>query len=218
MKKMTKIILFAAVIVSVGILNSCQGRGDDHFCRVKIEDFQPDTEHFKIDKRVGKIYFQKGKDEFQLDDIPTPDGYYFYLSGKKQIKLMPRFTGDIGFYTYLYFKSLSKSSPIDFSFEIYSQGANQKISQIAAANVSRPFFKDLKIAGSDQLQLKFKGRGVIYLGRPIIYKKRSSAQRKNIIFIALDTLRGDQNWGPPGESTVNVNSQYRPIQKRCCLF
>jgi len=189
---MTNIFLFAAVIVSVGIVISCQGRGDDHFYRVKIKDFLPDTDHFKIDEQMGKIYFQKGTDKFQLNEIPTPDGYYFYLRGKKQIKLSPRFTGDIGFYTYLYFESLNKSSPIDFSFEIYSQGVNQKISQMAAGKVSQPFFKDLKIASSDQLLLKFKGRGVIYLSKPIIYKKRSHAQRKNIIFIALDTLRGDQ--------------------------
>jgi arylsulfatase A-like enzyme len=207
MKKMTKIFLFAAVVVPVGIFISCQERGCDHFYRVRIEGFLPGTEHFKIDEQMGKIYFQKGKDRFQLNEIPTPDGYYFYLNGKKQIKLMPRFSGDIGFYTYIYFKSRSKSSPIDFSFEIYSQGANQKISQIAAANVSRPFFKDLKIAGSDQLLLKFKGRGVVYLGRPIIYKKRSSAQRKNIIFIALDTLRGDQIGAHPGnrQSTLTPN-------------
>ncbi len=197
MKKMIKIFLFAfaAVIVSVGIFISCQGRGDDPFCRVKMEGFLPDTKHFKIDEQMGKIYFQKGNDKFQLNEIPTPDGYYFYLRGKKQIKLTSRFTGDIGFYTYLYFESLSKNNPIFFTFEIRGKGrkgVNQKISQMAAVKVSQPFFKGLRITSGSHFLLKFKGRGVIYLSRPIIYKKRSHAQRKNIIFIALDTLRGDQ--------------------------
>jgi len=205
LKKIAKFTRFVFVVVSVGILLSCEAQGYRSFYRVELENFQKDVKNFKVDERLGRIYFRKGKDKFQLNGIPTPEGYYFYLKGKKQVKLTPQFTGEIGFYTYLYFESLSKSNPIDFTFEIYRLGANQKISQMAAAKVSRTFFKDLEIASGDQLLLKFKGRGAVYFSKPIIYKKRNNAQRKNIIFIALDTLRGDQIGAVLGNHLLTPN-------------
>ncbi len=205
MKRTVINILIAFVIVSGGILSSCRGKGDASFYRAEVENFQPDTGHFQVDKQMGKIFFRKGKEKFQLNDIPTPNGYYFYLRGKKQLKINPQFSGETGFYTYLYFESLDKSGSIDFTLEIHRQGTNQKIAQQAGQKVSQPFFKDMNIAGGDLLLLKFKGRGVVYFSKPILYKKKENPGRKNIIFIALDTLRGDQIGAGKGDQSLTPN-------------
>lgn len=202
MKRTVIIILIALVIVSMGVLSCCRGKGEASFYRAEVENFQPDTQHFELNKQMGKIFFQKGKEKFQLNDVPTPNGYYFYLKGKKQLKINPQSTGETGFYTYLYFESLDKDGSIDFTLEIHRQGTNHKIAQLADQKVSQPFIKDVEIAGGDQLLLKFKGRGVVYFSKPILYKKKENPGRKNIIFIALDTLRGDQIGAGKGDGSL----------------
>lgn len=180
-------------ILLLGIC-ACGGNEKKTFYRVSPESFQNDIEHFNVDKKLGRISFRKGKDQFQLDDIPTPDGCFFYLKGKQQVKITPPVSGDIRFYTYLYFQSLDKSDPIHFTLGISRAGSGLtgEIGHEAGLSESKPIFKNLKIAPGDRLLLKFEGRGIVYFSTPLIYKNVPAVKRKNVIFIALDTLRGDQ--------------------------
>lgn len=208
MKKIAKTILPVFILITIGfiiILFSPSGVWDENFYRVELENFQQDSKFFKVDKRTGRIYFQKGKHKFQLSEIPTPNGYYFYLNGKKQIKLRPKFISDIGFYTYLYFERLGKRGNIFFSIEVNSRDTNQRIYQITTQKAFHPVYINLKITGEDLVLLKFKGNGVIYFSKPIIYKKKVNSKRKNIIFIALDTLRGDQIGVHLGDQSLTPN-------------
>jgi choline-sulfatase len=165
------------------------------FYRVEPGHLIQDTEYFRVDKILRRIYFKKGKQETPLEEIPSINGHYFFLRGKKQIKMTPKLTGDIGFYTYLYLESRPKNQSIHFTLEINRKGKTQNIAQITTAKTSNPFFKDLEIKKGDGLLLKFKGRGIVYLSQPILYKKlqgKDIAKGKHIFFIAVDTLRGDQ--------------------------
>jgi choline-sulfatase len=166
-----------------------------NFYRVESDNLIQDNEYFRVDKILRRIYFKKGKQEIQLEEIPSINGNYFFLRGKKQIKITPGLTGDIGFYTYLYLESRPKNQSIRFILEINRKGKTQNIAQITTAKTSNPFFKDLEVKKGDGLLLKFKGRGIVYLSQPILYKKlqgKDIAKGKHIFFIAVDTLRGDQ--------------------------
>jgi len=181
-----------SLLTIIIVVCACGGREEKSFYRVEPEHFQRDASAFKVDKTMGRISFQKGKDNLQLDEIPSPDGCYFYLKEKKQLVITPPLTGDIGFYSYLYFRSLVEGRPINFIFEIHTDGKTRKIDQIVNEKQSEPFFKDLTLTPGDRLLLRFEGRGVVYFSTPVIYRKKTGKGRRNIIFIALDTLRGDQ--------------------------
>ncbi len=199
MKKNT--ILFSAtfILVAAGILILLflLKENTKLFYRVEPDNLIQDNDYFRVDNTLRRIYFKKGKQETetQLEEIPSINGYYFFLRGKKQIKLTPGLTGDIGFYTYLYLEGQPKNQGIRFTLGISRKGKNQRIAQIITSKASHPFFKDLDIKRGDRLLLKFKGRGIVYLSQPIMYKKlqgKDISKRKHIIFIAVDTLRGDQ--------------------------
>ena len=199
MKK--KIILISAIFgfIAIGILVFLllffSKDNEKTFYRVEPDSLIHDNDYFRVDNTLRRIYFKKGKQETQLEEIPSINGHYFFLRGKKQIKMTPKLTGDIGFYTYLYLESRPKNQSIHFTLEINRQGKTQKIAQITTVKTSNPFFKDLEIKKGDGLLLKFKGRGIVYLSQPILYKKlqgKDIAKGKHIFFIAVDTLRGDQ--------------------------
>jgi choline-sulfatase len=199
MKKKTILIStifgFIAIGVLIFLLFFFSKDSEKTFYRVEPDNLIQDTEYFRVDNTLRRIYFKKGKQETQLEEIPSINGHYFFLRGKKQIKITPKLTGDIGFYTYLYLESRPKNQSIRFVLEINRKGKTQKIAQITTSKTSNPVFKDLEIKKDDGLLLKFKGRGIVYLSQPIMYKKlhgKDIAKRKHIFFIAVDTLRGDQ--------------------------
>ena len=199
MKNKTILIRATFGLISIGILVFLlfffSKDNEKLFYREKPDNLIRDTEHFRVDNTLRRIYFKKGDPETQLEDIPSINGHYFFLRGKKQIKITPGLLGDTGFYTYLYLESRPKNQKIRFSLEIYREGKNQKIAQVTTSRASNPFFKDLEVKKGDLLLLKFKGRGIVYLSQPIMYKKlqgKDITKRKHIFFIAVDTLRGDQ--------------------------
>jgi choline-sulfatase len=185
--------IFALLIILFFFLFLTKDKGN-HFYRMEPEHLLQDTDNFQLDKKLGRIYFKKGKKHVHLDEIPSIKGCYFYLRGKKQIILSSPLTGKIGFYTYLYLESVTKGRAIDFTLAINREKKNHKISQITAAKISQPFCKDLAVNKGDRLLLRFKGRGIVYFSQPIIYKKyldKEISKRKHIILIGVDTLRGD---------------------------
>jgi choline-sulfatase len=197
MKKNTIFILAILVLIAAAIviLILIPENKKASFYRVEPENFIRDSRYFRVDNTLRRIYFKKGKEEIQLEEIPSINGYYFYLIGKKQIRIASMVPGSTGFYTYLYLDSLSKNHTIDFTMEIHRKGEIRLISQMNASKASHPFFKDLETKKDDLLLLKFKGRGIVYLSQPIFYKKiagKDVSRGKHIIFIGVDTLRGDQ--------------------------
>ncbi|MCP5046071.1 MAG: sulfatase-like hydrolase/transferase [bacterium] len=194
LKLLVGLLLLAALVYILPLLLS-KG-AEKNFYRLEPLHMTLDTARFRVDKSLRRIYFKNGKSETELKDIPSINGLYFYLKGKKQIKLTPPLTGDTGFYTYLYMESLTKGVPINFRFELYRQGRKRgrELGRVRGANVSRPFYKGLSVAKGDRLLLRFEGRGIVYLSRPVIYRRHvptAPERGKHIFFIAVDTFRGD---------------------------
>jgi len=188
-------LLFAAsgsLLVILALFNFIsQGKKKD-FYRVDLKNFQPDTKNFRVDKRLGKLFFKQGKEETWIKDIPSLHGYYFFINKGKNISLHPDYSGDIGFYTHINFKSDNEFSPIRFTMEIISGGISRQIEKLEYYQYGHPLFKNLSLKRGDTLQLRFTGKGYIYFSKPIFYKKKNPDSRKNIILIGVDTLRGDQ--------------------------
>ncbi|MCP5048233.1 MAG: hypothetical protein GY940_13760, partial [bacterium] len=161
------ILLAAVVLVLVTVLPKGESKT---FIRMEPVHAPGDTTLFRVDKNLRRIYFKKGDRETQLEGIPSINGYYFYLKGKKQIRLNPPMTGEVGFYTYLYMKSMNKNESIDFRLELYPEGEKKgtEVSRFVSADASHPVYRDLTLRKGDRLLLKFSGRGIVHLGRPVI--------------------------------------------------
>ncbi|UCH97197.1 MAG: sulfatase-like hydrolase/transferase [Candidatus Aminicenantes bacterium] len=197
MKKNIILIGMIFIVIAAGILVLLFFSRENAklFYRVEPDNLIRDNKYFRVDNALRRIYFKKGNQETQLEEIPSINGHYFFLRGKKQIKMTPGLTGDIGFYTYLCLESHPQTHSIHFTLEINRKGKSEKIAQITTSKASHPFFKDLAVKKGDLLLLKFKGRGIVYLSQPIMYKKfqgKDISKGKHIFFIAADTLRGDQ--------------------------
>jgi arylsulfatase A-like enzyme len=198
-KSLFRVLLIVLLLVTAGQLwVSCgSGGNDSSFRRAGQEHFIRDSEHFRVDQRLRRIYFKKGKKEIRLDDIPTINGSYFYLRGKKLVKLSPGLSGKTGVYTYLYMESLTKEGNIDFRMEVHRENkeADSPVERITSSKISQPLFKNVTLEKNDRLLLKFEGRGIVYFSQPIYYKPRQPDEKKKgkyILFIAVDTFRGDQ--------------------------
>lgn len=203
MKKMN-IVMIAAVIIGL-LLTGCGDTNTTAFQRTTPETFQADTGYFKPDRMRARIGFEKGKEKFRLDETPVDDTCFFYLKGKKQIKILPQLSGDIGLYTYLRFQSPNGNNPIDLSIQVHGKNGGREVFRIVNTTVSQPLFKGISLSEGEQLLFKFKGRGAVFFTHPILYKKTPAAQQRNIIFIALDTLRSDQIGAKVGDVSLTPN-------------
>ncbi len=104
MKKNTILIgvIFILIAAGIFILLFLSKENTKLFYRVEPDNLIRDNDYFRVDNTLQRIYFKKGKQETQLQEIPSITGNYFFLRGKKQVKITPGLTGDIGFFTYLY--------------------------------------------------------------------------------------------------------------------
>jgi arylsulfatase A-like enzyme len=160
------------------------------FYRVDFENFKEEKKYFRVDEEQGKIFFKRRKEETLIDEIPTIQGTYFFLNGSRDLKILPQLLGEVGLYTYIYFENFFKNK-IHFSLEIDRKGTIQRIDHIVTDKTSFPLFRKLDINRKDRILIKFRGSGIVYFSRPILYKIKDFSKRENIILIGVDTLRGD---------------------------
>ncbi|MCK5058898.1 MAG: sulfatase-like hydrolase/transferase [Candidatus Aminicenantes bacterium] len=186
------------------------------FERLDLKGYTIDQSDFRVDKRLRKIFFKRGKDEIWLKELPTIKGYPFYIKGKKAVKIAPGISGEVSFYSYLYFDNLKKKEKIQFSFEINREGEIIRIDQITAAHSSCRYVQHLKLKKKDILVCKFKGKGIAFLSTPIIYKKIPLKKRKYVFLIGVDTLRWDQVGAKVGKISLTPNIDR--FKKDCLNF
>jgi len=88
MKKNT--IPFSAIFILVAagilILLFLLKENTKLFYRVEPDNLIHDNDYFRVDNTLRRIYFKKGKQETetQLEEIPSINGYYFFLRGKNK--------------------------------------------------------------------------------------------------------------------------------------
>lgn len=191
-------------------------RSKKNFERTYPQNFSLNGKKFRIDERLQKIFFKKGNEETWLEEIPSIHGCPFSIDGKKSFTIIPRLSGAVGFYTYLYFDNLQKENKIQFTVEIHRAGKNLPVRRIARQNFSQRYFQDLTLQKNDKLILKFAGYGIAFFSEPIIYKKKPLHERKNIFLIAVDTLRWDQVGARKGD--VNLTPNIAKFKKDCLAF
>jgi arylsulfatase A-like enzyme len=190
------LVLFLALTVYVFL--PVLAPGGPEFDRTTLEEQERDTTHFRVDNALRRIYFKKNGEEKRLKDIPTINGSYFYLRGKKLVRFYPPLNGNIRVYSYLYLEPMGKTGAIDLEITMLREGEKEEtvLEHIRCGQkaVSRPLYKDLDLRHGGALLFKFRGRGIVYFSRPIFYEPLDPSapeKSKHIFFIGVDTFRGD---------------------------
>ncbi|NQS88230.1 sulfatase-like hydrolase/transferase [Patescibacteria group bacterium] len=122
--------------------------------------------------------------------IPSPECYFFNLKGKQLIQIEPRIKGKAGFYTTLYFRSMSEEK-IHCRLILQKGKAKKEIAHIQKMGFNSSFIRNLDIGKKEKIILSFTGEGIVAFSVPIIYSKNESKEKNYIFMIGADTLRAD---------------------------
>lgn len=197
MKKSKRFFLWVAIlsifvlVLAVYLVFFLPG-GEKRFVRLKPGESPGVQDRFRVDKRLSKVFFKSGKKETWLEGLPTVKGLPLYLEEEWSLAIEPHIWGDVGFYTYLHLDNQERRQEIIFYLEIEREKQRLRVGQVNAGRKSFPYFKHLSLQKGDLLVMRLKGRGVVFLGQPILYRIKPGPQRRNIILIGVDTLRWDQ--------------------------
>ena len=99
------VLLFSFALLLLIVVSKYKKKPD--FYRVHLNSDQWDKTNFEYDK-INKLILYGDKDEKIKIKIPSPECYFFNLKGKQLIQIEPRIKGKAGFYTTLYFRSMSE--------------------------------------------------------------------------------------------------------------
>jgi hypothetical protein len=79
MKNKTILISVILGLITIGILVFLlfffSKDNEKSFYRVEPDNLIRDSDYFRVDNNLRRIYFKKGKQETQLEDIPSINGY-----------------------------------------------------------------------------------------------------------------------------------------------
>ncbi len=181
------VLLFSVVLLLLIVASKYKKKPD--FYRVHLNSEQWDKTNFEYDK-INKLILYGDKDEKIKIKIPSPECYFFNLKGKQLIQIEPRIKGKAGFYTTLYFRSMSEEK-IHCRLILQKGKAKKEIAHIQKMGFNSSFIRNLDIGKKEKIILSFTGEGIVAFSVPIIYSKNESKEKNYIFMIGADTLRAD---------------------------
>jgi hypothetical protein len=188
LRKISIFVLLFSVALLLLIVASKHKKKPD-FYRVHLNSEQWDKTNFEYDK-INKLILYSNKDEKLKIKIPSPECYFFNLKGKQLIQIEPRIKGKVGFYTTLYFSSMSEEK-IHCRLILQKGKAKKEIAHIQKMGFNSSFIRNLDIGKKEKIILSFTGEGIVAFSVPIIYSKNESKEKNYIFLIGADTLRAD---------------------------
>lgn len=181
------VLLFSVVLLLLIVASKHKKKPD--FYRVHLNSEQWDKTNFEYDK-INKLILYGDKNEKIKIKIPSPECYFFNLKGKQLIQIEPRIKGKAGFYTTLYFRSMSEEK-IHCRLILQKGEAKKEIAHIQKMDFNSSFIRNLDIGKKEKIILSFTGEGIVAFSVPIIYSKNESKEKNYIFLIGADTLRAD---------------------------
>jgi choline-sulfatase len=160
------------------------------FSRLDIASSLHDDRIVNINSRNGEIVW-KGKDRGQRSKVSGIGGAGFALSGRKSFAFTFPWPGASGFFCYYDFRSDSDKA-IAMELRLLRQGRKVILGRVKIAGGSGYFIQKFYVKPGDRFELRWRGAGRIFIGRPLLYRVLPLPERKTIVMLAADTLRGDQ--------------------------
>ncbi len=202
LKKMFLAIVLLAVLAAgaAGIFLWLRGRSAPQlFVRLEIASSLHDPKVAAINYASGEIKWKKHKK--QRSRVPGVGGAGFTLDGEKNYLFSFPWQGASGFFCY--FDLMSETDrPIFMELHLQRKGAHALVGRISR-NFGKGFFiQKVTVRPGDRFELRWRGRGRIFVGRPLLYRILPPEKRKTIVMLAADTLRSDQIDARVGSTAV----------------
>jgi len=159
------------------------------FIRLDIASSLHDPKVSSIDPRSGEIQWQgKKKDRSRVAGI---GGAGFVLKGKKSFSFAVPKPGNWGFCCYYDLRS-DNITNIAMVFQRWRRGTKAIMGWVPPGQSSGYFIQKFDAQPGDRFELHWRGRGNIFVDSPVIYRILPVGERKTIVMLAADALRGDQ--------------------------
>jgi arylsulfatase A-like enzyme len=126
-------------------------------------------------------------------NIPVNTGYRLNLKGTKIIRLKTKFKKKAGILFYMNFTGLYKNSLIEF--ELYKRNKKkrnkERLHYVKTNHFDSEIIEKFNITNQEEIILKFKGTGKVFISNPVFFKLVDKNKRNNVFIVAVDTFRGD---------------------------
>lgn len=183
-------ILLALLLTGLVGLWLCLRPDPRLFIRLDIASALHDPKVVSVNPGNGDITW-RGKNRRQRSRVSGTGGAGFALAGERSFFFTVPWQGASGFFCY-YDLRADNGQPISMDLRIIRRGGD-----IFVGNVARPrgagfFTQKMNARPGDRCQLRWRGSGRVFVGRPLLYRVLPVHERKTIVMLAADTLRGDQ--------------------------
>jgi len=160
------------------------------FIRLDITSSLHDPKVVSINPLNGDIKWQ-GKNKRQRSRVSGSGGAGFALAGERSFFFTVPWEGASGFFCYHDLRA-DNGQPISMDLYVLRRGGEILIGGVAQPRGAGFFVQKMNVLPGDRYQLRWRGSGRVFVGRPLLYRVLPVHERKTIVMLAADTLRGDQ--------------------------
>lgn len=183
------------------------------FIRLDIASSLHDQDVVSINSRTGEFQWP-GQDK-EWCRVSGTGGAGFALKGKKSFSFTVPWQGNCGFFCY-YDLRPDKKNEITMEFLRMRRGTKAIMGRVRPDRSLGYFIKKFAAQPEDRFELRWRGKGRVFVGRPLLYRILPVGERKTIVMLAADTLRGDQVDAKVGN--VAVAPFLASFSKECARF
>jgi choline-sulfatase len=170
------------------------------FIRLDITSALHDPKVVSLDPRNGDISW-RGKNRMGRSRVSGTGGAGFGLAGERSFFFTIPWQGASGFFCY-YDLRADNGRPISMDLRILRRGSDIFVGGVAFPRGAGFFTQKMNARPGDRCQLRWRGSGRVFVGRPLLYRVLPVQERKTIVMLAADTLRADQIDARVGDAAV----------------
>ncbi len=211
----TGILLAGVAVLAAAIWLWLRFQPDQRlFIRLDIASSLHDSKVVSVDPRTGEIKW-RGKRRAQRNKVSGIGGAGFALEGERSFSFTVPWRGNCGFFCYYDFRS-NNGQPVAMDLRLLRSGSHRSVGGVAFPNKTGYFIQKVDVRSGDRFELNWRGHGRVFIGRPLLYRIVPVSERKTIVMLAADTLRGDQIDASVGN--VAVAPFLAAFSKACARF
>ncbi len=160
------------------------------FLRLDIASSLHDDQVVNIVANTGEIVWREDKKK-QRSRVSGTGGAGFALQGEKSFFFSFPWQGKCGFFCY-YLLRPGEGQAIDMELRLLRRRRTLVAARVKAGRTGGFFVRKIVVLPGDRFELHWHGNGRVFIGSPLLYRVLPAPERKTIVMLAADTMRGDQ--------------------------
>ncbi|MBN2346078.1 MAG: sulfatase [Candidatus Aminicenantes bacterium] len=160
------------------------------FVRLDVASTLHDPKALAIDPCSGEIRW-RGQRKKRRSRVSGIGGAGFRTAGQKSFPFSFPWRGRCGFFCY-YDLRPSDGPPLAMELWRRRRDAAEIVARVERPEEPGYFVHKLDVRRSDRFELRWSGKGRVFIGQPLLYRVVPAAERETVVMLAADTLRADQ--------------------------